>query len=193
MEKHKVVVAGESVTLTAREFDLLVQFACHPGRVYTRAVARSGVGFVLRGLRTHRQLAHQPLARQNRSGRRPPALSAHRLGHGLQVRRSVAAGAFQCGVMSVESGFHSALVIHHSSLITPHLTDGLAVSLGELANSGRKIPNPLEELSNSGRELGNSSEEIPKSSGHLGIFLPETPTSSFRLFKGNSSIGASLP
>lgn len=37
MEKHKVVVAGESVTLTAREFDLLVQFACHPGRVYTRA------------------------------------------------------------------------------------------------------------------------------------------------------------
>ncbi len=37
VDKHKVVVAGEVVTLTAREFDLLLQFACHPGRVYTRA------------------------------------------------------------------------------------------------------------------------------------------------------------
>jgi len=37
VDKHKVIVGGEIVTLTAREFDLLVQFACHPGRVYTRA------------------------------------------------------------------------------------------------------------------------------------------------------------
>ena len=35
-EKHEVVVAGRTVSLTSKEFDLLVQFARHPGRVYTR-------------------------------------------------------------------------------------------------------------------------------------------------------------
>jgi DNA-binding response OmpR family regulator len=35
-EKRRVTLAGESVELTAKEFDLLVQFARHPGRVYTR-------------------------------------------------------------------------------------------------------------------------------------------------------------
>jgi len=37
IEKRKVVVEGEPVELTAKEFDLLVQFARHPGRVYTRS------------------------------------------------------------------------------------------------------------------------------------------------------------
>ncbi len=37
VDKRTVGVAGEPVELTAREFDLLVQFARHPGRVYTRA------------------------------------------------------------------------------------------------------------------------------------------------------------
>ncbi len=35
--KRTVAVGGGSVELTAKEFDLLVQFAKHPGRVYTRA------------------------------------------------------------------------------------------------------------------------------------------------------------
>lgn len=36
-EKHRVTLGDKTVALTAREFDLLAQFACHPGRVYTRA------------------------------------------------------------------------------------------------------------------------------------------------------------
>lgn len=35
--KRRVTVAGTPVSLTAKEFDLLAQFACHPGRVYTRS------------------------------------------------------------------------------------------------------------------------------------------------------------
>ena len=35
--KRRVTVGEASVSLTAKEFDLLVQFACHPGRVYTRS------------------------------------------------------------------------------------------------------------------------------------------------------------
>lgn len=34
--RHQVLLGGEAVTLTAKEFDLLVHFARHPGRVYTR-------------------------------------------------------------------------------------------------------------------------------------------------------------
>jgi DNA-binding response OmpR family regulator len=36
VEKRTVMSNGQSVSLTAREFDLLLQFAKHPGRVYTR-------------------------------------------------------------------------------------------------------------------------------------------------------------
>jgi DNA-binding response OmpR family regulator len=36
-EKRKITLNGKSVDLTAKEFDLLYQFAQHPGRVYTRA------------------------------------------------------------------------------------------------------------------------------------------------------------
>ena len=36
-EKRRVELGGCLVELTAKEFDLLVQFASHPGRVYTRA------------------------------------------------------------------------------------------------------------------------------------------------------------
>lgn len=36
-EKRKVAIKGEPVHLTAREFELLLEFARHPGRVYTRA------------------------------------------------------------------------------------------------------------------------------------------------------------
>jgi DNA-binding response OmpR family regulator len=35
-EKRKVTVQGNPVPLTAKEFDLLLHFASHPGRVYTR-------------------------------------------------------------------------------------------------------------------------------------------------------------
>jgi DNA-binding response OmpR family regulator len=35
--KRKVTLAGQTVSLTVKEFDLLLQFAQHPGRVYTRA------------------------------------------------------------------------------------------------------------------------------------------------------------
>jgi DNA-binding response OmpR family regulator len=36
VEKRTVTVAGRAVDLTAKEFDLLLQFAEHPGRVYSR-------------------------------------------------------------------------------------------------------------------------------------------------------------
>ena len=36
VEKRTVTVAGQTVDLTAKEFDLLLQFAEHPGRVYSR-------------------------------------------------------------------------------------------------------------------------------------------------------------
>jgi DNA-binding response OmpR family regulator len=36
-EKRQVMVKGEPVKLTAKEFDLLVHFARNPGRVYTRS------------------------------------------------------------------------------------------------------------------------------------------------------------
>lgn len=36
-EKRKVTLRGQPIDLTAKEFDLLLQFAQHPGRVYTRA------------------------------------------------------------------------------------------------------------------------------------------------------------
>lgn len=36
-EKRKVTLGDANVELTAKEFDLLVQFAHHPGRVYTRS------------------------------------------------------------------------------------------------------------------------------------------------------------
>jgi len=36
VEKRRVMLAGKEVSLTAKEFDLLFVFACHPGRVYTR-------------------------------------------------------------------------------------------------------------------------------------------------------------
>lgn len=37
VEKRKVALCGKTVDLTAKEFDLLLQFARHPGRVYTRS------------------------------------------------------------------------------------------------------------------------------------------------------------
>ncbi len=37
IEKRKVQSNGETLDLTAKEFDLLLQFASHPGRVYTRS------------------------------------------------------------------------------------------------------------------------------------------------------------
>jgi DNA-binding response OmpR family regulator len=36
LEARRLVVDGEEVTLTAREFDLLAFFVAHPGRVYSR-------------------------------------------------------------------------------------------------------------------------------------------------------------
>jgi DNA-binding response OmpR family regulator len=36
IERHSVTVRGQSVDLTAKEFDLLAWFARHPGRVYSR-------------------------------------------------------------------------------------------------------------------------------------------------------------
>lgn len=37
VEKRKVTLRGKAVDLTAKEFDLLLQFAQHPGQVYTRS------------------------------------------------------------------------------------------------------------------------------------------------------------
>lgn len=41
--KRKVTIDHKLVSLTAKEFDLLYQFACHPGRVYTRTQLLDGV------------------------------------------------------------------------------------------------------------------------------------------------------
>ena len=37
VDKRKVLLRGRAVELTAKEFDLLLQFAQHPGQVYTRS------------------------------------------------------------------------------------------------------------------------------------------------------------
>jgi len=37
-DKHKVVLDGNKIELTAKEFDLLVLFARHPGRIYNREI-----------------------------------------------------------------------------------------------------------------------------------------------------------
>ncbi len=37
-EKHKVILDGKAIELTAKEFDLLVLFARHPGRIYNREI-----------------------------------------------------------------------------------------------------------------------------------------------------------
>jgi DNA-binding response OmpR family regulator len=36
-DKRKVSLGGKTIDLTAREFDLLLHFACHAGRVFTRS------------------------------------------------------------------------------------------------------------------------------------------------------------
>jgi len=43
VEKRRVLVSGKEVTLTAREFDLLLHFARRPGRVYSRMQLLEGV------------------------------------------------------------------------------------------------------------------------------------------------------
>lgn len=43
VDKRKVQVRGRPVDLTAKEFDLLLQFAQHPGQVYTRATLLDAV------------------------------------------------------------------------------------------------------------------------------------------------------
>lgn len=43
LEKREVRVSGRGVALTAKEFDLLVYFASHPGRVYSRTQLLDGV------------------------------------------------------------------------------------------------------------------------------------------------------
>ncbi len=35
-EKHRITLGGKKIDLTAKEFDLLMHFANHPGRVYSR-------------------------------------------------------------------------------------------------------------------------------------------------------------
>jgi DNA-binding response OmpR family regulator len=42
-ESRQVLVDGDSIELTAKEFDLLWHFASHPGRVYTREQLLSNV------------------------------------------------------------------------------------------------------------------------------------------------------
>lgn len=38
IDKHRVILDGKPVDLTAKEFDLLVLFAKHPGRIYNREI-----------------------------------------------------------------------------------------------------------------------------------------------------------
>ncbi|MBM4127935.1 MAG: response regulator transcription factor, partial [Nitrospira sp.] len=42
-ERRKVTLSGKTVDLTAKEFDLLLHFAQHPGRVYTRSRGGSAI------------------------------------------------------------------------------------------------------------------------------------------------------
>ncbi len=49
-EKREVSIKNAAVNLTAKEFDLLLQFAQHPGRVYTRSELLDQVwGYVYKG------------------------------------------------------------------------------------------------------------------------------------------------
>ena len=57
-------------------------------RVHPRRAARAGVGLRLRGLRAHRQLPHQPAARQARARSVEPGLGAHRVGRRLPLLRA---------------------------------------------------------------------------------------------------------
>ncbi|HEX9794788.1 MAG TPA: response regulator transcription factor [Planctomycetota bacterium] len=48
--RHQVVLRGRKVELTAREFDLLLHFATHPGRVFSRRELLDGVwGYAYEG------------------------------------------------------------------------------------------------------------------------------------------------
>jgi DNA-binding response OmpR family regulator len=59
-EKRKVTLCGKPIDLTAKEFDLLLQFAQHPGRVYTRSQLLDLVwGVYTHGLRAHREFPYQ--------------------------------------------------------------------------------------------------------------------------------------
>ena len=66
------LAGGRELDLTAREFDLLLQFARLPGGVIAGAVARPGLGLRPRRLRAHGELAYQPAARQARGGSAGP-------------------------------------------------------------------------------------------------------------------------
>jgi DNA-binding response OmpR family regulator len=50
VKKRKVILEGKSIELTAKEFDLLLQFARHPGRVFTRPQLLDSVwGYAYKG------------------------------------------------------------------------------------------------------------------------------------------------
>ena len=77
-DRHSVSLHGRPLELTAREFDQSSR-AC----LSTRTAAQSGLGGGLRGLRAHRQLAYQPLARKNRGRPGQAAIYPHGVGCGL--------------------------------------------------------------------------------------------------------------
>ena len=84
---RRVLLNGTPIALTAREFDLLLHFARHPGRVFTREQLLDTVWGGAHGLCAHGELAHQPIALEDRKQRCRPTLDSDRVGRGLPVRK----------------------------------------------------------------------------------------------------------
>ena len=80
------VVNGHSVTLTAKEFDLLWFFARHPRQVFTRTpTARQRVGPRILWRPVDCDGPHPPAARKDRGRSIPAALSGHGLGRRVPI------------------------------------------------------------------------------------------------------------
>ena len=67
MRSREVRLAGRVVPLTTKEFELLLHFARHPGRVFTRMQLLDTVwGTQFEGYEHNVNYPHQPAARQDR-------------------------------------------------------------------------------------------------------------------------------
>ena len=84
---RRVTLAGTPIALTAREFDLLLHFALHPGRVFTREQLLDTVWAERTGDMRTRELAYQPAACQDRNRCRRSAVDPNGVGCGISIRR----------------------------------------------------------------------------------------------------------
>ncbi|WP_239650098.1 response regulator transcription factor [Methylocucumis oryzae] len=82
--KHEVKLAGQAVTLTAKEFELLLFFARHPGKAFTRLALLDQVWGYQHDGYEHTVNSHiNRLRGKNRTQRRQAAIHSNGLGRGL--------------------------------------------------------------------------------------------------------------